>query len=68
MTTYEIHEEGNGKFATIEARTAQSALNKAQRQFRRRACDYNGYVGPVVWRAFNPADKYDTADKTVQVR
>ena len=54
MTKYEIHEEGNGKFATIEARTPEAALNKAARQYKRRAADYNGYTGPVTWRALPP--------------
>jgi len=53
MKTFEIREEGI-KFATIEARTVVSALNKAAKQYKRRACDYNGYVGPVTWGAFLP--------------
>jgi len=68
MTNYEIHEEGNGRFATIEARTAESALNKAAKQYPRRAADYNGYTGPVTWRAFGPGDKYAAASKIVIVR
>ncbi len=68
MTTYEIHEEGNGKFATIQARTAESALNKAAKQFTRRACDYNDYTGPVTWRAFAPDSQYAAATKIVHVR
>ncbi len=72
MKTYEIHEEGNGKFATVEARTPASALNKAERQYKRRARDYNGYVGPVTWRAFEldaaPVPGVTSESKIVQVR
>lgn len=68
MKAFEIHEEGNGKFATIEARTAESALNKAARQYPRRACDYNGYVGPVTWTAFLPTERGSLASKIVRVK
>ncbi len=68
MKRFEIHEEGNGQFATIEARTAVSALNKAARVFKRRSCDYNGYVGPVTWRAFAEGSAHERASKVVQVR
>ncbi len=68
MKDFEIHEEGNGKFATIKARTPESALNKAKRQFPRRACDYNGYVGPVEWTAFSPTERYSLASLTVCVK
>ena len=68
MKTFEIHEEGNGKFATVEARTAKSALNKAARQFPRRSCDYSGYTGPVEWSAFSADEPFAQASKTVYVR
>jgi hypothetical protein len=67
MKTFEIREEGT-VFALIEARTAESALNKAARQYSRRSCDYNGYVGPVTWRAFLPTEPYALASKIVKVR
>jgi hypothetical protein len=54
LKTYEIHEEGWGQFTTIEARSAEEALRIAERRFPRRSVDYNGYVGPVTWRAFGP--------------
>lgn len=68
MIKYTIQEEGNGTFATIEARTGAAALNKAKRQFPRRSCDYNGYVGPITWRAFGPGDNHAAAQLVVQVR
>ena len=68
MNTYEIHEDGHGKFATIEARTAQAALNKAAKQYRRRAADYNGYVGAVEWSAFAPGESYSSATITLLVK
>jgi hypothetical protein len=67
MTKYEIYEEGNGKFATIEARTPEAALNKAARQYKRRAADYNGYTGPVTWSAFSADSNHALASITVQV-
>ncbi len=68
MIKFEIHEEGNGKFATIEARTAASALKKAAKQFQRRAVDYSGYKGPVTWRAFTAGEPYALASIELQVR
>jgi hypothetical protein len=68
MKTFEIHEEGNGKFATIQARTAESALNKAARQYPRRSCDYNGYAGPVTWSAYVSGERCADASKVLQVR
>ncbi len=68
MKQFEIHEEGNGKFAVVAARTATSALNKAARLYKRRARDYNGYVGPVTWRAFSDDYPYAVASAVLQVR
>lgn len=67
MKRFEIWEESNGRFATVSARTAAAALNKAARQFPRRAVDYEGYRGPVVWRAFE-VDGEERASKTFYVR
>lgn len=68
MKTFEIHEQGNGRFATIQARTPVSALNKAAKLYRRRSCDYNGYTGPVEWSAFSAEYQHALATKTVYVR
>ena len=67
MKTFEIREEGT-RFAKIEARTAESSLNKAARQFPRRSGDYNGYVGPITWSAFLPDEPYALAAKELKVR
>lgn len=50
MKTFGIYENDH-MFATVEARTATSALKKAAKAYPRHAIDYNGYVGPVTWRA-----------------
>lgn len=68
MTKFEIHEEGNGKFATIEARTAESALKKAAKQFPRRSADYNGYKGSVTWSAFSADASHALASIELTVR
>jgi hypothetical protein len=67
MKQFEIREDGN-KFAVIPARSAESALKKAAKQFPRRACDYNGYIGPVTWRAFLASEPYALASIELQVR
>ena len=67
VNTYEIHEDGM-RFATIEARTAQAALFKAAKQYKRRAADYNGYVGAVEWSAFAPGEPHSSASITVLVK
>lgn len=51
MPKYAIAEEGSSKFATIEAASAEEALDAADEQYSRRAADYNGYTGTVRWYA-----------------
>jgi hypothetical protein len=53
MNTFEIYEYGF-HFATIEARTAESALRKAANLYPRLASDYNldpGDTCETAWRA-----------------
>lgn len=61
---FEIHEEGWGSFARVEAESGEQALELVAERFPRRAADYNGYVGPVTWSAFL-ADSDDSAAATV---
>jgi hypothetical protein len=51
LKKYEISEEGV-VFATVEAESPEEALSLAEERFPRRACDYDGYIGPVIWRAW----------------
>jgi len=66
MATYEIQEHGY-TFARIEADTAEEALEIAAARFPRRSKDYNGYVGPVVWRAFTADESTAVASLEVEV-
>ena len=67
MTKFEIREDGN-KFTTIEALTADEALDKAEREIPRRSSEYNGYVGPVTWGAFTDESNEALALRTVLVK
>lgn len=67
MKTFAIRENDHF-FASVKARTAKSALNKAERMYKRRSADYNGYKGPIVWDAFGADDTSPAASKTVLVR
>ncbi len=69
MKKFEIIEEGY-HFATIEARTAESALNKAEREYPRRAIDYNlepGQTSTIKWFARKVGACFCSASKTVKV-
>lgn len=64
--TYEIYEDGC-HFATIEeVDSAEEALDIAEEDYPRHAPDYNGYTGPIIWRACEPGRPFE-ASKTVEV-
>jgi hypothetical protein len=60
---YDIHEDGNGKFATIEADSARAALDEIYNATELRAADYNLSAGESVeikWIAHNVDDRGDS--------
>lgn len=65
MKTFKIYEHDT-QFAEIEARNARSALNKAERQYKRRSKDYAGYTGPVKWIACSDDGERDSKEVYVK--
>jgi len=63
MKNFSIYENGN-KFATINARTAGSALRKAAKEYPRKSADYNlepGQSTTVDWTATDGTTKATAA-------
>lgn len=66
MAIYEIREEGV-TFARIEAESGDDALCIAESEYPRRSVDYNDYVGPITWRAWNADEGLPMASRVVRV-